>query len=275
VLGVVLFDPDRGRRHRERDLGALEGGVDALAHPGAYGVVAGEIGQPVADRVVREAIAVLHGEVAADAVRLRRLRGTLDRRYLEGLVDCLDDVGGAVAEIDVEIDPHPVLERLAFALAEDHDRAREERGIGHDQGVPITRLDHRVPPANLAHPPLPPALELHPVADLDRGVELQGDTADDVAERALERECGDRGEQGAGRDDAGEFEARPVQRQEGGDDVPEANRQISDDGCEIDPERRQAKVEDGEGQKAHERDRPQELGDLTGRVRGAALVQEG
>ena len=57
----------------------------------------------------------------------------------------------AEAEVDVEVDPHPVLDRLALALAEDGDRLREQRGVGHDQRVPVAGLDHRVAPADLAH----------------------------------------------------------------------------------------------------------------------------
>src|SRR5262249_38321355 len=89
---------------------------------------------------------------------------------------------------------------LALALAEDGDVAAEERRVRNDDGRPVARLHQGVAPTNLLYLALPTVLELDPVADVNRSVELERDSAQDVAKRRLERDGEHAADDGRSRD---------------------------------------------------------------------------
>ncbi len=122
----------------------------------------------------------------------------------------------------------------------------------------------RVAPADLPHLALLAVLELHPVADADRVVELQGQAADDVGERVLERERGDGGEQRRGGQDAGELDAQAAQGEHHRGHRAEDEHQAGEEGPEADPERRQPEVEDQQHRQVDGGEQAAELGDLVG-----------
>ena len=209
---------------------AAEAGPDLLVN----GRVVREVGDPVAQGVEHRAVA----EVDRAAVR----RGVAHHP-------------GRVPDGGQQDAPH-LVRRMAVVKADAHGHAvrsrgppevehllRDELAVRHEDRVAVLGLDAGRAPADLEDLPHV-AADLDPLALPERAVELEPEAAEDVRDRALEREPDDGGQHRGGGDEREDVEAGETQEPHADRDRDRDLDQVAQDRREVDAEPRQHQVED-------------------------------
>ena len=220
------------------------------AHHGVRELVLQQLGEPIAQVVLEVAL----GEAVQHRGRPGRARHVGDRHVAHLFVDGRDDARRRHARIDHEAQAAAPLQRLPLALAEDRHPAFHDLAVGDDHGLPVARLDQGRAPADVAHLARE-AVDAHPVADLDGVVDLDGEAAEQVAERVLHREGDHRGEDRRGGDDAREVDPGAAQLHEAVDHVRHQDDDVLDDARPLAPYEWQQEAKCGKAGNADERDR--------------------
>ena len=230
---------------RGRDAVALERGEQVHAHGAVGAVVAPGIGEPVAQRVAALAERELHQR----AVRARLARHVLDLGAGERLLGRRDHPRRRHVEVDVEPDPAAPAHLLPVGVADDAEARADERAVGDDHEVAVARAHRGMPPADVGHPARE-VVELDPVPDRDRLVDLEEQAAERVAERVLHGEGEHRGDHRRGGDQAREVHAGEPQLDRAPGEGAEHQRDVLGDARGPRARRRQREAEE------HERGEP-------------------
>ena len=268
-VGLVALDGVRGvLRLGDADPGALQRSKEVHAHHRIGEVVLHQVGQEVAQLVAQ----VARLEAVEHAARRRRARHVGHGELAHLLVDDGDHARRRHGGVDHEIEDAPPLQRRAFDPAEDRDARLHQRAVRDHHRLPVARLDQRRAPADVAHA-ADQVVDAHPVADPHRVVELDGQPAEQVAERVLHREGEHRGQDCRGGDEAGEIDAGAAQLHETVDHVRDDDRQVLDDARQVPAEERQQQPEHAEAEQADERDRRDDAEHRVDRFRSAREVE--
>ena len=247
---VARYGVDRALLLGDADSRALQRGEEVHAHHRVGDFVLEQLGQPVAQVVLE----VAEGEAVQHRVRQRVARDVGDRHVAHLLVDRRDDARRRHARVDHEAQAAAPLQRLPLALAEDLHAALHDLAVGDDHRFPVARLDQGRAPADVAHLSRE-AVDAHPVADLHGVVDLDGEAAEQVAERVLHGEGDHRREDRGGRDDAREVDPGAAQLHEAVDHVRHQDDDVLDDARPLAPYEWQEEPKCGKAGKANDRDR--------------------
>jgi len=201
-----------------------------------------EVGKPVAHRILHAVVA----EARADDDQPGARRDVANLRAREPVRDRGQHARGRHVVGNVELHAAPRRDPLVAAATEHRDPVLDQLAVGNDDGLAAVRRDRCIAPAD-ADDLSRDALHPDPVADAARVVELQRDTAPQVAESLLQRECDDAGDHRRGRDDAGEVHADDLHP-----DEREHDQHHGDQDVRQDPRDREAPEHALE--QAHERD---------------------
>ena len=221
---VALHGVHRVLRLGDADVGALQRREEVHAHHRVGRVVFQQIGEEVAQLVAQ--VAVFEAEQHAGRNWGASHVGNGELAHL--VFDDRDDPRRRHARVDHEIEDAPPLAGRAFAPPEDGNARLHERAVGYQHGLPVARLDQRRAPADVAHPP-GELVDAHPVAHLNRVVELDGEAAEHIAQRVLHRERDDRGEDRRGRHKAAEVHSGAAQLNEAVAGVGDQDRNVLED----------------------------------------------
>ncbi len=176
-------------RRSEAPVIATQGGIDEAAYHGVGGVIAGQVGQPVAHCIAGDPPFDVHQQ----AVRLRVLGDAGQFGFPQGLLDQRDNLGRQGIQRQIEPDPASPLERFATATAEHGETLLEQVTVGYDHCLPVAGLDGGGAPVDLDDAPLG-GVHLQPVTDGDGAVELDRDASQQVAEGVLHGKGDDGGD---------------------------------------------------------------------------------
>ena len=217
--------------------------MDPDPDEGVGGVVGRQVGQPVADGVLRVAIL----EVGQEDVR-RRVGGDVRDRLPEQPVENgRRHRLGRGPRVDAEVDPPALLPLLLPLPPLDQDLCPRQEVVRDDQRVAVSGLDGGVPPADL---PDTADVDVEPdhVARLDGAVDLERHAGHHVGEGLLEGEADHRRDDGGGGDEAGDVDLVDREEVEDETQVGESDGEVADDLRRPDPDEPQEGEEEDRGQ---------------------------